>query len=179
MPGYNSQRRGTACTSQISFNFFYCYVCSVLCILCTVCVQIFTVLLPPGVNPIAVIYIYIIYHILYPTISYHIVPYHIIGSDEWSKERCSGKVMRVKTCTYDVKICNSSRNAVICTLSSTMLTCHCLELTDMALFRTRVATCCQTANTKVSQHDGSTNFLCRGLIELSGVGRRRVLNSNL
>jgi hypothetical protein len=47
MPEYNSQTRGTARTSQISFkfvdcyvrsNFFYCYACSVLCILCTVCV---------------------------------------------------------------------------------------------------------------------------------------------
>jgi hypothetical protein len=33
MPGYNSQSRGTARTSQFFFN---CYVCSVLCILCTV-----------------------------------------------------------------------------------------------------------------------------------------------
>jgi hypothetical protein len=45
MSGYNSQRRGTARTSQIGyflllcmFNFFYCYVCSVLCIMCIVCV---------------------------------------------------------------------------------------------------------------------------------------------
>jgi hypothetical protein len=38
MPGYNSQRRGTARTSQISFKFFDCYVCSVRCILCTDCV---------------------------------------------------------------------------------------------------------------------------------------------
>jgi hypothetical protein len=28
MPGYNSQRRGTARTSQISFKFFDGYVCS-------------------------------------------------------------------------------------------------------------------------------------------------------
>jgi hypothetical protein len=42
MPGYNSQRRGTARTSQVfPCNCFFpcsCYVCSVLCILCTVCV---------------------------------------------------------------------------------------------------------------------------------------------
>jgi hypothetical protein len=49
MPGYNSQRRGTACTSQFSF----------LCILCTVFVYMCAVLLPPGVNPVAVKYIYI------------------------------------------------------------------------------------------------------------------------
>jgi magnesium-transporting ATPase (P-type) len=60
MPRYNSQRRGKTRTSQI-FSFycyvffsFYCYVCSVLCVLCTVCVWMCTVLLPPGVNPIAV-----------------------------------------------------------------------------------------------------------------------------
>ena len=40
--------------------YSYCYVCSVLCILfhyvvlCIVCVYMCTVLLPPGVNPIAV-----------------------------------------------------------------------------------------------------------------------------
>jgi hypothetical protein len=44
MPGYNSPRRGTAGTVPI-------YFCVVLCI---VCVQIYTVLLPPGGNPIAV-----------------------------------------------------------------------------------------------------------------------------
>jgi hypothetical protein len=52
MPGYNSQRRGIASTSQFTSQFFSCnyffplvffppcncYVCSVLCILCTVCV---------------------------------------------------------------------------------------------------------------------------------------------
>ena len=42
------------------FMYSFCYVCSVLCILfryvvlCIVCVQMCTVLLPPGVNPIAV-----------------------------------------------------------------------------------------------------------------------------
>jgi hypothetical protein len=46
MPGYNSQRRGTARTSQFSF----------LCIMCIVCVYMCDVLLPPGVNPTAVIY---------------------------------------------------------------------------------------------------------------------------
>jgi hypothetical protein len=52
MPGYNSQRWGTARNSQI-FSV-YCYICSVLRILCTVCVSMRTVLLPPGVNAIAV-----------------------------------------------------------------------------------------------------------------------------
>jgi ferredoxin len=51
MRGYNSQRRGTAGTSQFFFLFNW-YVCSVLCILCTVCVDMCTVLLPPGVNQI-------------------------------------------------------------------------------------------------------------------------------
>ena len=42
------------------FAYSYCYVCSILCILfhcvalCIVCVSVCTVLLPPGVNPIAV-----------------------------------------------------------------------------------------------------------------------------
>jgi hypothetical protein len=54
MPGYNSQRRGTARTFQFSF----------LCIMCTVCVQICYILLPPGVNPTAVKYIYISYHFI-------------------------------------------------------------------------------------------------------------------
>jgi hypothetical protein len=38
IPGYNSQRIGTARTSQISLKFFGWFVCSVLRILCTVCV---------------------------------------------------------------------------------------------------------------------------------------------
>jgi hypothetical protein len=37
MPGYNSQRRGTAHGPHFPFFSFY-YVCSVPCILCTVCV---------------------------------------------------------------------------------------------------------------------------------------------
>ena len=47
------------------FMYSYCYVCSALgivfrcVVLCTVCVKMCTVLLPPSVNPIAVI-IYII-----------------------------------------------------------------------------------------------------------------------
>jgi hypothetical protein len=42
------------------FMYYYCYVCSILCILfhcvvlCIVCVYMCNVLLPPGVNPIAV-----------------------------------------------------------------------------------------------------------------------------
>jgi hypothetical protein len=52
MPGYNSQRRGMARTSQIFC--FDCYLCSILCILCIVCAYMCTVLLPPGVNPTAV-----------------------------------------------------------------------------------------------------------------------------
>jgi len=48
------------CILIIMFMYSYCYVCSVLYILfhcvvlCTVCVLMCTVLLPPGVNPIAV-----------------------------------------------------------------------------------------------------------------------------
>jgi hypothetical protein len=48
------------CLLIIIFMYFYCYVWSVLCILsqcvvlCIVCVSMCTVLLPPGVNPIAV-----------------------------------------------------------------------------------------------------------------------------
>jgi hypothetical protein len=62
------------CILIVIFVYFY-YVCSVLCILfhCvvlfTVCVYMCNVLLPPGVNPLAVKkYI----------ISYHIISYHII-----------------------------------------------------------------------------------------------------
>jgi hypothetical protein len=62
MPGYNSQRRGTAHTSQFTSQFFFlvivivflvifmCDPSSVFCVL-FVCKCI---LLPPGVNPIAV-----------------------------------------------------------------------------------------------------------------------------
>jgi len=45
------------------FMYSYCYVCSALgivfrcVVLCTVCMKMCTVLLPPSVNPIAVIYI--------------------------------------------------------------------------------------------------------------------------
>jgi hypothetical protein len=41
------------------YYYYYCYMCSVLSILihcvvlCTVCVQVCTLLLPPGVKPIA------------------------------------------------------------------------------------------------------------------------------
>jgi hypothetical protein len=48
------------CILIVMFMYFYCCICSVLCILfhcvvlCTVCVQMCTVLLSPGVNPIAV-----------------------------------------------------------------------------------------------------------------------------
>jgi len=44
----------------VLFKYFYCNVCIVLGILfhcvvvCTVCVQVCNVLLPPGINPIAV-----------------------------------------------------------------------------------------------------------------------------
>jgi hypothetical protein len=44
----------------VMFMYSYCYVCSVLgivfhcVVLCIVCVSMCTVLLPPGVNPIAV-----------------------------------------------------------------------------------------------------------------------------
>ena len=52
------------------------YIVCICAVLCIVCVYICTVLLPPGVNPIAVDKYHIIssYHI----ISYHIISYHII-----------------------------------------------------------------------------------------------------
>ena len=47
MLGYNSQRRGTACTlPKLIVLFYVLFVCK--------CVLYYTVLLPPGVNPIAV-----------------------------------------------------------------------------------------------------------------------------
>jgi hypothetical protein len=55
MPGYNWQRRDTASTSKF-FN-----VCFVLCIVCTVCVLMCTVMLPSGINPVAVKNICIMY----------------------------------------------------------------------------------------------------------------------
>ena len=67
------------------FMYSYCYVCSALCILfhcivlCIVCMQMYNVLLPPGVNPVAVnkIYRIISYHTITYIISHHTVPYHI------------------------------------------------------------------------------------------------------
>jgi hypothetical protein len=44
-------------------QFCDCYICSVRYILCTVCMEMWAVLLPPGVNPIAVKYIYIYIYI--------------------------------------------------------------------------------------------------------------------
>jgi hypothetical protein len=44
MPGYNSQRRGTARTSQISFKFFYCYICPNFLIVMYVPFSVFCVL---------------------------------------------------------------------------------------------------------------------------------------
>jgi len=59
MPGYNWQRRGTARTSQLVNCVALCIVCVDCVVLCIVCVYMCTVLLPPGVNPVAVnIYIY-------------------------------------------------------------------------------------------------------------------------
>jgi hypothetical protein len=52
------------CIFIVIFMYSYCCICSVLdilfhfVVLCTVCVQMCTVLLPPGVNPIAVNKIY-------------------------------------------------------------------------------------------------------------------------
>ena len=69
--------------------YSYCYVCSVLgilfhcVVLCTVCVETCNVLLPPGVNPIAVNkYEYIKYfgagteliYICYPSVSLNPMP---------------------------------------------------------------------------------------------------------
>jgi hypothetical protein len=44
MSEYKSQRRGTACTSQISFNFFYCYVISQFFVVKYVLFSVFCVL---------------------------------------------------------------------------------------------------------------------------------------
>ena len=64
MPGYNSQRRGTAPTlPKFLCCPMYCLFCVVLCI---VCVYMCTVLLPPGDNPTAInIYIYIYIYIIH------------------------------------------------------------------------------------------------------------------
>jgi hypothetical protein len=62
------------CILIVMFTYYYCYVFSGLgilfhcVVLCIVCVQMCTVLLPPGVNPIAVNKYIISYHI-----SYHII----------------------------------------------------------------------------------------------------------
>jgi len=59
--------------------YSYCYVCAVLCILfhcavlCIVCVWMCTVLLPPGVNPIAVNKYITSHHIISYTILYYII----------------------------------------------------------------------------------------------------------
>ena len=64
------------CVLIVMFMYSYCYACSVLrilfhfVVLCIVCVYMCTVLLPAGVDPIA-INKYIIYRI---------ISYHIIGS---------------------------------------------------------------------------------------------------
>jgi hypothetical protein len=70
MPGYNSQRRGVARTSQINLNFFFIAMSfSNFFIVLYVpfsmsCVQFMcTVLLPPGVNPFADKYVYIYIYI--------------------------------------------------------------------------------------------------------------------
>ena len=59
------------CILTVMFMNSYCHICSVLgtlfncVVLCTVCVQMCTVLMPPGVKPIAVNkYIVITYHII-------------------------------------------------------------------------------------------------------------------
>jgi hypothetical protein len=71
MPGYNSQRRTRPALPKLvnflllcMFNFLLLST-FVLCILYIFYVQMCTVLLPAGVNPIAVKYIYIYIHILF------------------------------------------------------------------------------------------------------------------
>ena len=54
MPGYNSQRRGTARTLQIIVIVLFCLVLVLCRSVCFVFVQMCTVLLPPGGYPIAV-----------------------------------------------------------------------------------------------------------------------------
>ena len=66
--------------SFVMFMYSYCYVCSVLgivfhcVVLCIVCVYMCTVLMPPGVNPIAVNKYIVSYHIM-SCINYHIISY--------------------------------------------------------------------------------------------------------
>ena len=62
-----------------------CYLCCsvfICVVLCTVCVQTCTVLLPPGVNPIAVNKYIVSCHIIYHVISYiisYIISYHVMS----------------------------------------------------------------------------------------------------
>jgi energy-coupling factor transporter transmembrane protein EcfT len=80
--GYNSQRRGTTRTSQISFKFFYCYVCSYFLLLCTrmfrsvysvycLCVNVYCTT-ATGCQPNCSYISYISYHHIISYISYHI-----------------------------------------------------------------------------------------------------------
>jgi hypothetical protein len=75
----NSQKRGTARISQIILNFWILMDVSNFLIVMYVPLSVFCVLMPPGVNLIAVKYISyrIIYIISYQTISYHVIPHHI------------------------------------------------------------------------------------------------------
>jgi hypothetical protein len=69
------------CILVVMCRYVYFYVCTVprilfhCALLCIVCVQVCFVILPPGVNPIAVNEIY---HIIYHIRSHHIISYHII-----------------------------------------------------------------------------------------------------
>jgi len=49
------------------------------------------------------------------------------------------------------------------------------ELIDMLLFTVHL----QTANNEVFPRDGSTNSMCLGLIDVSSVGSRRVIDTHL
>ena len=65
----------------VMFMYSYCYVCSVLSIvfhcviLCIVCVYMCTVLLPPGVNPIAINKCIVSYHIFRTKLEGHVNMY--------------------------------------------------------------------------------------------------------
>ena len=78
------------------FMYSYCYVCSVLCILfhcavlCTVCVQMCTVLLPPGGNPIAVRKIY---HISYSHVKLIFIQNAVISRFVTKQSSCVLEIM--------------------------------------------------------------------------------------
>ena len=89
-------------------------------VLCTVCVSMCTVLLLPGVNPIA-INKYISYHIIYHIISYHIIPYHIMSRHIMSYQGCPNRrtfTAALSEATWERAASQWSKTAVIYVLVS-------------------------------------------------------------